>query len=56
MEEADLECFVALLTTLWYESQPLVSYLLFLVLHNTNERCVCLDWAAEYDILPMNLL
>ena len=42
------EGLTALLVTLWSEFQPLSKDLLYLVRHNSRERCGLKDWVAEY--------
>ena len=45
-----------ILSTLWYKMHPLVSDITSLVRHNTRERRARVEWEAEYDIIPMNIL
>ena len=56
MAEAALEGLADLLATLCSKSHPLVLDLLSLVCQNSRERRVCIDWAAEYDMLPIYFL
>ena len=54
--EAAAEGLVDILATLWSDTHPLVSYLLSLMYHNARERHARVEWAAEYEILPMHFL
>ena len=54
--EAAYEVLAALLLTLRSDTHTLVADLLSLMCHNTREILERVDWAEEYEILPMNFL
>ena len=56
LAEASTEVLTALLATLWQDTHPLVADLLSMVRHSTRELWAQVDFAAEYELLPMNSL
>ena len=56
LAEAASEGLIALLDTMWLDTQLLVEYLISLVQHNVREKRLRVDWAAEYEIPPMHFL
>ena len=45
-----------LLEILWLKYHLLSLYLIYLVWHSSSERCVCMDWTTEDDMLSIHFL